>query len=58
MNKADKSVAIDELVAKFEEYNFFYVTDSSSMTVAQMNKFRRLCFEQNIEFKVLKSEGF
>ena len=55
MNKADKSVAIDELVAKFEEYNFFYVTDSSSMTVAQMNKFRRLCYEQNIEFKVLKN---
>ena len=33
----------------------FYVTDASGMTVAQVNEFRRICFKNNIEYKVIKN---
>jgi large subunit ribosomal protein L10 len=55
MTRTEKNNIVDELVGKFGENQFFYLTDSSAMTVAQVNKFRRVCFEQNIEFKVYKN---
>ena len=56
MNRTEKGVVIDELVEKFEQYDFFYVTDTTAMTVAQITKFRRACFEKGIEFKVYKNK--
>jgi len=55
MTKADKSVLIEELTGKFKESKFFYVTEYGSMTVAEMNNFRRKCFENNIEYKAIKN---
>jgi large subunit ribosomal protein L10 len=55
MTKEEKTQVIGELAEKFSEVNFFYVTDSSGMSVAQVNKFRRLCFEKGIEYKVVKN---
>lgn len=55
MTKEEKLSIIEELTEKFRNNNFFYLTDSSGMTVEQVNKFRRLCFERGIEFKVYKN---
>ena len=55
MTKEEKRIVIDELTGKLAEYNYFYVTDASGMTVAEVNAFRRLCFERGIEYKVYKN---
>jgi large subunit ribosomal protein L10 len=55
MDKAAKNQLIDELSDKFSNTNFFYLTDSSSLTVETINKFRRLCFEKGVEFRVAKN---
>jgi len=55
MTKEEKTQQISELAEKFADHSFFYVTDSSGMTVAQVNAFRRLCFEKGIEYKVIKN---
>jgi len=55
MNKVEKTALIEELAVKFEGSKFFYVTDFSTLTVAQTNDFRRKCHENNIEMRVLKN---
>lgn len=55
MNKADKGATIETLKEKFNTSSYFYLADASSMTVAQITKFRRLCFEKGIEVKVVKN---
>jgi len=55
MTKEEKSVIIEELKGKFDSHDFFYVTDSSGMTVEQVNAFRKLCFTKGIEYKVVKN---
>lgn len=55
MNKEQKTAAIGELKEKFAKSPFFYIADSSTMNVANINKLRRLCFEKGIEMKVVKN---
>ncbi len=55
MNKEDKALIIDELVKKFKENQHFYFTDASGLSVAEVNSFRKLCFEKNVEYKVFKN---
>ncbi len=55
MTKAEKTVTIAELQEKFSDSQFFYLTDSSTLTVGQINKFRRMCFEKNVEMRVVKN---
>ncbi|MBK8955874.1 MAG: 50S ribosomal protein L10 [Saprospiraceae bacterium] len=55
MTKQDKTTAIQELKERFANAQFFYVTDSSTLTVEQVNNLRRKCFEQGIEMKVVKN---
>ena len=55
MNKEEKSVIIEELVEKFNNNQHYYFTDASGLTVAEVNAFRKLCFERGIEFKVFKN---
>jgi len=54
MNKAEKTVAIEVLKEKFGETNYFYLADASTMTVGDVNKFRRLCFESGVSMEVIK----
>ncbi len=56
MNKIDKTSAIAELKERFEVSDFFYVADSSQLSVEQINKFRRLCFQRGITVKVVKNK--
>src|ERR1700743_2827955 len=55
MNKDQKNEAIEVLKGKFNQYNNFYVTNTESLTVEQVSKLRRLCFEKNVEMKVAKN---
>ena len=55
MTRSEKSAAIEVLKEKFENHSFFYLTDSSTLTVEQVNKLRGLCFEKGVEMKVVKN---
>ncbi|MBK9272607.1 MAG: 50S ribosomal protein L10 [Saprospiraceae bacterium] len=55
MTREEKSAAIQQLKDKFSDAQFFYITDSSTLTVEQVNQFRRLCFEKGIEMQVVKN---
>ncbi len=55
MTRAEKTTAIAELKEKFSNNSFFYLTDSSTLTVDQVNKLRGLCFEKGVEMKVVKN---
>lgn len=55
MTKAEKAVVIKELSEKFKETSNFYFTDASGLTVAEVNNFRRKCFENGVEYKVVKN---
>jgi len=55
MTPEQKNQAIEVLKEKFSQYNNFYVTDTESLTVAQINKLRRICFDKNVEMKVAKN---
>jgi len=55
MTRTDKTAAIEELKEKFSNSSFFYLTDSSTLTVEQVNKLRGMFFEKGIEMKVVKN---
>lgn len=55
MTREEKAVLIDSLKEKFASSTYFYITDAGGMTVDQVNKFRRMCFEKGIEYKVIKN---
>ncbi|MCB9052041.1 MAG: 50S ribosomal protein L10 [Lewinellaceae bacterium] len=55
MTRAEKTATIEALKDKLSGIDFFYLADSSTLTVEQVNKFRRLCFEKGIEMKVVKN---
>ncbi len=55
MHKDQKNEVIELLKDKFNQYNNFYVTNTESLTVAQIGKLRRICFDKNVEMKVAKN---
>ncbi len=55
MTKDQKNEVIEILKGKFSQYNNFYITDTESLTVEQVGKLRRACFNKNVEMKVAKN---
>lgn len=55
MTREEKTAAIAELQEELGGTPFFYLTDSSTLTVAKINKLRRMCFERGIKIKVAKN---
>jgi large subunit ribosomal protein L10 len=55
MTKDQKNEVIEVLKDKFSQYNNFYVTNTESLTVAQVTKLRRICFDKKVEMKVAKN---
>ena len=55
MTKEQKNEVIEVLKGKFSQYNNFYVTNTESLSVAQVNKLRRICFNKKVEMKVAKN---
>jgi large subunit ribosomal protein L10 len=55
MTKEQKNEVIEALKEKFSQYNNFYVTNTESLSVEQVSKLRRVCFNKNVEMKVAKN---
>ncbi|HMK02680.1 MAG TPA: 50S ribosomal protein L10 [Ferruginibacter sp.] len=55
MTKQEKNEVIELLKGKFAQYNNFYITDTESLTVAQVGKLRNHCFNKQVEMKVAKN---
>jgi len=55
MTKQEKNELIGILKEKFGQYNNFYVTNTESLSVAQIGKLRSLCFNKKVEMKVAKN---
>jgi large subunit ribosomal protein L10 len=55
MTKQEKNEVIEVLKEKFSQYNNFYITNTESLTVAQVNKLRGICFNKKVELKVAKN---
>lgn len=55
MNKQEKNEVIEVLKSKFSQYNNFYLTNTESLSVDQITKLRRICFDKNVEMKVAKN---
>jgi large subunit ribosomal protein L10 len=55
MTKQEKNEVIELLKGKFSQYNNFYITDTESLTVAQIGKLRNHCFTKQVEMKVAKN---
>lgn len=55
MTKDQKNEVIEVLKGKFTQYNNFYITDTEALTVAQVTKLRRTCFDKQVEMKVAKN---
>ena len=55
MTRTEKAKAVKILKKKFKNSNFFYLTDSSALTVEEVNNLRRECFSKGVELKVVKN---
>ncbi len=55
MNTSQKSEVIEMLKEKFTSYSNFYITDTESLSVEQINALRRTCFDKQVEMKVAKN---
>lgn len=55
MTKQEKNEVIELLKGKFTQYNNFYITDTESLSVAQISQLRRHCFDKQVEMKVAKN---
>lgn len=55
MTKAEKTAIIEELTEKFTNAKYFYLTDFSTLTVEETNELRAICFEKDVEMKVIKN---
>ncbi len=55
MNKEQKNEVIEALKEKFSQYNNFYITNTEALSVEQVSKLRRVCFNKNVEMKVAKN---
>ncbi len=55
MTKQEKNDVIEVLKGKFSQYNNFYITDTESLTVAQVTTLRSHCFDKQVEMRVAKN---
>jgi large subunit ribosomal protein L10 len=55
MTKDQKNEAIEVLKEKFNQYNNFYITNTEALSVEQVNKLRKICFDKDVEMKVAKN---
>jgi large subunit ribosomal protein L10 len=55
MTKDQKNEIIALLKGKFAQYNNFYITNTESLSVAQISQLRRHCYDKQVEMKVAKN---
>lgn len=55
MNREQKKQAVIDLTEQVNNAANLYITDSSELNVESINKFRGLCYDNNIQFQVVKN---
>ncbi len=55
MTREEKAQVIAGLTEKFQQNSHFYITDTSGLSVAEINKFREMCYTKGIEYRVVKN---
>ena len=55
MTREEKTSVVADLKEKFNNNQYFYFADSSTLTVEQINKLRGLCYDKGVEMKVIKN---
>ena len=58
MNKEEKSIVINSLAEKINEYAHFYVTDTAGLNAEETASLRKMCFEQGVKLIVVKNTLF
>ncbi|WP_258103870.1 50S ribosomal protein L10 [Marinoscillum sp. MHG1-6] len=55
MTREEKAQVIADLTEKFQQTDHFYITDTSGLSVAEINNFRASCFKNGVEYRVVKN---
>jgi large subunit ribosomal protein L10 len=55
MTREDKAQVINGLTDKLKVADHFYIADTSGLTVAEINRFREMCFNKGVEYKMAKN---
>ncbi|MDA0193603.1 MAG: 50S ribosomal protein L10 [Bacteroidetes bacterium] len=55
MIREQKGKIIDALAEKLANTSYFYLTDASGLSVAQVNAFRQMCYDKGVEYQVVKN---
>ncbi|MEO1254649.1 MAG: 50S ribosomal protein L10 [Bacteroidota bacterium] len=55
MTREDKAQLISDLTEKLKDTDHFYIADTSGLTVAEINKFREMCYNKGVEYKLVKN---
>jgi len=55
MTREEKAQVIAGLTEKLQQTDHFYITDTSGLSVAEINKFREMCYKKGVEYKVVKN---
>lgn len=58
MNREEKTIIIDSLTEKLQEYAHFYLTDTSGLNAEQTTKLRKACYEKEVSLVVVKNTLF
>lgn len=55
MNKQEKATAIESLKERFQNNEYFYIADASTLSVEQVNKLRGICYQRGVSMQVVKN---
>lgn len=55
MTREEKNQELQSLTEKISGLSSFYLADSSTLNVAKISKFRGLCYEKDVQFRVVKN---
>ena len=55
MNINEKKAVVDYLIEKISTNNCFYIIDASGLSVPDVDKLRKNCFDANVNYKVAKN---
>jgi len=58
MTREEKTIIINSIAEKLQEYPHYYVADTSGLNAVQTAKLRRMCFEKDIHLVVVKNTLF
>ncbi len=58
MNREEKAAIISSLADKLQQYNHFYLTDTSELNAEQTASLRKICFEKDVKLIVVKNTLF